>query len=306
MPESWSSEKCVPGLTILQPGPLATVQDLGRPGFAGIGLPRSGAADRGSLRFANRLLGNEEDTAGVEVTGGGFSARACGDLTIAVTGAPCPVTIDGTVRTMNSPLDLPAGSTLCLGPPEAGIRTYLAVAGGISTPPVLGSRATDLLSDLGPGPLRSGTELTVGPPSTAPPPRLSTPLAVPDTGTLTLRVIPGPRHEWFEETALKTLLNEPYTVTSEISRIGIRLDGTALPRVERGEMRGEGMVPGALQVPPSGRPTLFLADHPVISAYPVIAVVVSSDVDAAAQARPGQKLRFALMTPERDIRTSVH
>ncbi|WP_043840835.1 biotin-dependent carboxyltransferase family protein [Amycolatopsis taiwanensis] len=283
-------------LLVENPGTLATVQDLGRPGFASIGIGTSGAADRGSLRLANRLVGNHEGAAAVEVTWGGFSARARGELRVAVTGAPCGITIGRAEGEMNTVLTVPAGATLRLCRREIGVRTYIAVAGGIDVPPVLGSRSTDLLSALGPDPLRPGTELPIGPAPPAPPPVDFTPPAIPAGDELTLRVIAGPRHEWFTETALKTLLTSPYTVTTESNRIGIRLDGPPLAHREKWEAGSDAVVPGCLQVPPSGRPTLVLADHPATGGYPVIAVVVSSDVDKAAQARPGMRIRFSLLS----------
>jgi allophanate hydrolase subunit 2 len=158
--------------------------------------------------------------------------------------------------------------------------------------PVLGSRATDLLSGLGPECLRPGAVLPIGA-SVEPLPAIGfAPVANLSADDLTLTVLPGPRDDWFERSALATLLNEPYTVTSESNRIGIRLDGPALTRTRDEELPSEGMVAGALQVPPSGRLTLFLADHPVTGGYPVIAVVVAGDVDKAAQARPGMRIRF--------------
>ncbi|PXY32402.1 biotin-dependent carboxyltransferase family protein [Prauserella muralis] len=282
-----------PGLEVVGTGPLSTVQDLGRPGHAGIGVGASGAADRGALRLANRLVGNEENAAAVEVTLGGFVARALRDLTVAVTGAPCPVKVGGRGEAANAVLRVPEGAELRLGVPERGLRSYVAVRGGVAVEPVLGSRSTDVLAGLGPDPLREGVVLPVGePPSTWPPVGFA-PVAAPAEEELLLTVVPGPRADWFAGEALATLLREPYTVTPESNRIGIRLDGPALDRVRDEELPSEGMVTGALQVPPSSRPVLFLADHPVTGGYPVIAVVVAADVDRAAQARPGMRLRFA-------------
>jgi biotin-dependent carboxylase-like uncharacterized protein len=281
-------------LEVLETGLLATIQDLGRAGLAGIGVGVSGAADRGALRLANRLVGNDEGAAAVEVTFGGLAVRADRESTVAVTGAPCPTTVDGRAAGVNAVVRLPAGSRLHLGAPDRGLRSYLAVRGGIDVEPVLGSRSTDVLSGLGPEELRAGSLLPVGPPPSSFPTVDVAPVATCAAGDLVLRVVPGPRHEWFEESALSSLLNESYAVHSQSNRIGMRLDGPALPRARGGELPSEGMSSGALQVPPSSRPTLFLADHPVTGGYPVIAVVVSADVDKAAQARPGQRVRFRL------------
>lgn len=281
------------GLTVLRPGALATIQDLGRHGFAAIGVGVSGAADRGSLRLANRLVGNAEGAAAIEATLGGLAVRARGDLVVAVTGAPCPIEVGGQGGAMNSMIRVPHGTTMALGTPERGLRSYLAVRGGVAVPPVLGSRSTDLLAGLGPDPLGPGRFLPVGPAPQGFPPVALAPVAAPSAGELRLRVVPGPREDWFTEHAMRTLLGESFEVTKDSNRIGLRLSGPALSRRKNGELPSEGMVLGALQVPPSGRPTLFLADHPSTGGYPVIAVVMAADVDIAAQARPGQRLRFA-------------
>ncbi|KAA9166883.1 biotin-dependent carboxyltransferase family protein [Amycolatopsis acidicola] len=282
------------GLEIVDTGPLATVQDLGRPGYADVGVSTSGAADRASFRLANRLAGNEEGLAAVEITFGGFTARALHDTTVAITGAPCPITVDERSGAMNSVLRLPAGAVLRLGTPHTGLRTYLAAHGGFDVEPVLGSRSTDLLSGLGPPPLRRNDVLPVGRTAGLWSPVGIAPVAPPPADELTVRITPGPRADFFTEDALRTLVSEPYAVTSESNRIGIRLSGKVLSRTRCEEMPSEGIVLGSLQVPPSGQPTLFLADHPVTGGYPVIGVVLSTDVDRAAQARPGMVIHFAM------------
>ncbi|WP_028921429.1 biotin-dependent carboxyltransferase family protein [Pseudonocardia acaciae] len=281
-------------LEVVRPGVLATVQDLGRPGLAELGVGPSGAADRRSFRLANRLVANPEGAAAVEVTLGGFAARAHRPLTVAVTGASCPVRVDGRRHGLNAVLLLAPGQLLELAEPERGLRSYVGVRGGLAVEPVLGSRSTDVLAGLGPPPLRPGTMLPVGPaPAQAPAIDLA-PVAAVAGGELVLRVLLGPRHDWFEERAVRTLLTEPYTVSTDSNRVGMRLEGPTLPRTVPGELPSEGLVPGAIQVPTLGRPTLFLADHPLTGGYPVIAVVRSADVDSAAQACPGQVLRFRL------------
>ena len=278
-------------LEVLEAGPLSTVQDLGRFGHAGIGVGVSGAADRGSLRLANRLVGNAEGEAAIETTLGGLVVRPSRDVVMAVTGATCPVTVDGRGAAINSVLRVPAGAEVRLGVPDRGLRSYLAVRGGIAVEPVLGSRSTDLLAGLGPDKLASGYVLPIGPPPAAFPVIDLAPVAAPPDD-LVLGVAPGPRHDWFAEDALDVLLNSSYEVTADSNRIGMRLEGPALHRTRTDELPSEGMVAGALQVPPASKPTLFLADHPVTGGYPVIAVVTSADVDRAAQARPGQRVRF--------------
>jgi biotin-dependent carboxylase-like uncharacterized protein len=274
-------------LTVLSPGPLTTVQDLGRPGQAALGIGRSGACDRASAALANRLVGNPPDAALLEVTFGGLALRAEDDVLVATTGARCTGGFPHA-----APTRLRRGSELRLGPPGSGLRTYVAVRGGIAVPPVLGSRSTDVLSGLGPPVVAAGTVLPVGEP-TAPPPAVDlAPVADPEAGEVTVPVLPGPRADWFGDPGWSALTGQPWTVSNESNRVGLRLDGEPLERTREGELPSEGMVRGALQVPPSGLPVLFLADHPVTGGYPVIGYVVDAHVDRCAQLRPGQTLRF--------------
>jgi biotin-dependent carboxylase-like uncharacterized protein len=273
-------------LTVLATGPLTTVQDDGRPGQAALGIGRSGACDRASAALANRLVGNPVEAAVLEVTFGGLALRAEADLLVVATGARCP----GAPHA--APTLLRRGQELRLGPPASGLRTYLAVRGGIDVPPVLGSRATDVLAGLGPAVVATGDVLAVGDP-TAPLPGVDlAPVADPPAGEVTVAVLPGPRADWFGDTGWAELTGQAWTVTSESNRVGLRLDGAPLDRLRDGELPSEGMLRGALQVPPSGTPVLFLADHPVTGGYPVIGYVVDADVDRCAQLQPGQTLRF--------------
>lgn len=274
-------------MTVLAAGPLTTVQDAGRPGQAAMGIGRSGAADRASYRLANRLLGNAEGTAVLEVTFGGLALEAHADLTVLTTGARCSGS-----WVHNAPGRLRAGEALRLGLPPTGLRTYVGVRGGIVVAPVLGSRSTDLLSGLGPPVVSTGDVLRVGAPELPMPGVDIAPAADPEGGEVTVRVVPGPRRDWFTDDAWATLTGAAYTVTSESNRVGVRLDGPMLERECTDELPSEGMVRGALQVPPSGRPVLFLADHPVTGGYPVIGYVADDDVDRCAQLRPGQALRL--------------
>jgi biotin-dependent carboxylase-like uncharacterized protein len=274
-------------LTVLATGPLTTVQDDGRPGQAALGIGRSGACDRASAALANRLLGNPPHAAVLEVTFGGLVVRADGELLVVTTGARCP----GAVAHA-APTRLRAGDELHLGPPVSGLRTYVGVRGGIDVPPVLGSRSTDVLAGLGPPVVAAGDELPVGT-SPLPLPGVDlAPVADPPAGEVTVPVLPGPRSDWFGDAAWTTLTRSAYAVTSDSNRVGLRLDGPPLERVRPGELPSEGMVRGALQVPPSGTPVLFLADHPVTGGYPVVGYVTDAAVDRCAQLRPGQTLRF--------------
>jgi biotin-dependent carboxylase-like uncharacterized protein len=274
-------------LTVLAPGPLTTVQDAGRPGQGALGIGRSGACDRAAAALANRLVGNDPDAAVLEVTLGGLALRAGADVLVATTGARCPGS-----PAHNAPHRLAAGDELRLGLPATGLRTYLAVRGGIAVEPVLGSRATDLLSGLGPPALTAGDVLPVGEADGPLPGVDLAPVADPPGGEVTVRVLPGPRADWFAEDAAAVLTGTGWTVTGESNRIGLRLDGPPLERVRTGELASEGMVRGALQVPPSGLPVLFLADAPVTGGYPVVGYVDDADVDRCGQLRPGQTVRF--------------
>ena len=279
-------------LEVLATGPLTTIQDRGRHGLAALGVGTSGAADGGSHRLANRLLGNPEGAAVLEVTFGGLAVRARGGMFVAVTGADCPVTVDDRPVGRASVLWLPDGSTLRLGPPASGLRAYVGVRGGIDVAPVLGSRSTDTLAGLGPAVPRVGDRIPIGEAPVEEPRLDVAPVTVPTAGEILLRVVVGPREDWFTDASLTALLGSPYTVTSKSDRVGMRLSGPGLERSREGELSSEGLVTGALQVPPSGQPTLFLADHPVTGGYPVIGVVLHADLDLAAQAQPGQHLRF--------------
>jgi biotin-dependent carboxylase-like uncharacterized protein len=278
-------------IEVVAPGPLTTVQDLGRAGYAHLGVGESGAADRASLRLANRLVGNEEAAAGLEITFGGLVLRFHARATIALTGAPCSGTVGTRPVFVGGPIEVGAGERLTLRTPTAGLRTYLAVRGGVAVEPVLGSRSTDLLAGLGPAVLAAGDRLPIGAFTSGVPSVDIAPVPSLD-GPFTLRITPGPRVDWFVPGALDRLCSAPYQVTPDSNRIGLRLAGSSLERAVTAELPSEGMVLGAVQIPPSGQPVLFLADHPVTGGYPVIAVVVGADVPLAAQARPGQTLAF--------------
>ncbi|SFF36575.1 5-oxoprolinase subunit C family protein [Blastococcus tunisiensis] len=278
-------------LEVLAPGPLATVQDRGRPGWASIGVTRSGAADRAAAALANRLVGNDADAAVVEVTAGVLRVRAARTLLVVVTGAPAPVAVDGRAAPFAAPLTLRPGQVLALGVPAVGLRSYLAVRGGIDVPRVLGSRSTDTLSGLGPPPLRAGDALPVGAQAGEEPVVDVAPVGSPSSRPV-LGVLPGPRRDWLAPAAWTALTTAGWTVTADSDRVGLRLAGPRLERARPGELPSEGLVPGAVQVPPDGAPVLFLVDHPVTGGYPVLGVVPTGDLPAAAQLRPGDRVRF--------------
>jgi biotin-dependent carboxylase-like uncharacterized protein len=268
-------------ITVLDPGPLLTVQDLGRPGYAALGVPRSGAFDRGAHRLANRLVGNPEQAAGLEFVLT-CALRLDTAATVALAGAPCPGLDWGT------PVSLPAGTVLRLAAPATGLRGYLAVRGGIAVGPVLGSRSTDTLSGLGPARPAVGDVLTLGPEPDDPVGQASA--IRPRSRGVELRLTAGPRADWFRD--LDALTAQRWTVRPDSDRVGLRLDGPPLVRTRKGELPSEATIPGAVQVPPDGRPILFGPDAPVSGGYPVVAVVREADLDLAAQLRPGDPVRL--------------
>ncbi|MFH8371086.1 biotin-dependent carboxyltransferase family protein [Streptomyces sp. NPDC018031] len=279
--------------TVVRAGALTTVQDLGRPGHAHLGVPRSGALDGDAHRLANRLVGNPVTAATLETTVTGCAVRVRRAVWAAVTGAACEVTVDGRPAAWGAPVRVPAGAVLEAGPARHGVRSYLAFGGGIAVEPEIGSRSTDVLSGLGPAPLTDGRVLPLGPPP-GPPAAAPAPARAGFAAELVLPVVLGPRHDWFTAAGLRTLTGGGFRVSAAGNRIGLRTEGPALERAVPGELPSEGMVLGALQVPPDGRPVLFLADHPTTGGYPVVGVVPEAYLSAAAQAAPGTPVRFTL------------
>jgi len=266
-------------IEVLDAGPLLTVQDSGRPGQAHLGVPPSGAADARAAAAANAAVGNAPGSAVLEATLAGPRLRFREPAVVAVAGA-----------VVRGAASLGSGEELDLGRYERGARAYIAVRGGIDVEPVLGSRSTDLFSGLGPPPVRSGDLLRVGGASGAAEPL---PLAYELPNELVLRLLPGPRTDWVDASALGTA---SWRVSSASNRVGIRLEGPALPWLRDDELESEGLVTGAIQVPRGG-PILLGPDHPTTGGYPVAAVVHSADLWLTGQLRPGDTVRFRL-TPE--------
>ncbi|MFI0720564.1 biotin-dependent carboxyltransferase family protein [Streptomyces sp. NPDC021224] len=286
---------------VVRAGALTTVQDLGRAGYAHLGVPRSGALDVPAYRLANRLVGNTEGAAALETTVNGCALRAVRPLLVAVTGAPCPVRVGGRPAAWGAPVRVPDGAVLEVGAATAGLRSYVAVAGGLAVEPVLGSRSADLLSGLGPAPLTDGAELPVGSERGAGCAAADVLPYGPAGGELVLPLVPGPRDDWFAPGALTELVTGAYAVSPASNRIGLRTAGPALRRADGrdGELPSEPMVPGAVQVPPDGHPVVFLADHPTTGGYPVIGVVPEESLPAAAQSVPGSRIRFVVLRSAR-------
>lgn len=280
-------------LIIIQPGLEATVQDLGRPGYAHLGVPHGGAADQSALRHGNRLVGNSQNAAGIEFLLGGLSFMVDQDTMIVVTGAPVPVTIDARPAELNTAIHLFAGQTLSTGSAIYGLRSYICAAGGIAVRRVLGSRSTDTVSGIGPPRLAAGSELPIGSCRG----RLSAAADVAiesasATGNIGVRYFQGPRAEYFRPEALRQFASAPWTVTADIDRVGARLQGPHLAYATERQLPSEGIMTGSVQVPGSGQPIVLLCNHGTTGGYPIIAVVHPADVAKVAQARPGGTIRF--------------
>lgn len=282
-------------LRIISPGPLALIQDSGRPGAASWGLGPGGALDKTALTAANQLVGNLNTDAGLEILIGGFVAEFDQPAEIAVTGAHGSVLLDGVAVPMNTAISVRVGSKLSLAVADAGLRFYLAVSGGVLAEPLAGSRSRDVLAGMGPAPLQAGDVISLGETNTTVVTRSSLfrDPPMPDR-PISLRITPGPRLDWFAPGSWQALARKSWTVTADSNRIGVRLSGQPLKFARHDQLPSEGMVTGALQVPPSGLPTIFLADRPVTGGYPVIAVVRHTDLNLLAQAGPGQQIRFLI------------
>jgi KipI family sensor histidine kinase inhibitor len=286
----------VGNLTVLRAGALTTVQDGGRRGAAHLGVPRAGPLDAPAARLANRVVGNGEDDAVLETTVDGVGFRVDRPTTLAVTGAPAPLRVDGRPAEWGVAVRLRAGAVVEVGTAISGVRSYVAVSGGLLASPVLGSRSTDTLSGLGPPVLSDGQVIAIGDTARA---AAVVSFTVPrPVGEVLLRVRIGPDDERFGPEGVDRLTSSAYTLSTDSNRVGARLQGLPIARRSDDEMGADeemdstGMVIGAVQVPPDGQPVVFLADHPTTGGYPVIAVVDAADLAALAQARPGTTVRL--------------
>ncbi|MGN6161311.1 MAG: biotin-dependent carboxyltransferase family protein [Marmoricola sp.] len=271
------------GFEVVDAGLLTTLQDRGRPGFAHLGVPRSGALDQGALALGNRLVGNAVDAAVLETTMTGCRLRARGTQVVAVVGAFAEIEIDGRPTPWGRRVVVPDGGVLSVGRALHGARSLVAASGGFEGEPVLGSRSWDTLGGIGPQPLATGGFVGVGVARRSPD---EVPMEVPfQPPPLHLRLVPGPHVSWCDADAMEA----SWVVGSASNRIGLRLEGEAVER-RPGEVRSFGVITGAVQLPPSGEPIVLLADHATTGGYPVVAVVVPEDLDACAQWRPGDRI----------------
>lgn len=302
---------------IIAAGVQTLIQDYGRPGLTSMGVSASGALDKAAMSMANQLVGNPVSYPVLENALGGLQLRFHCPTMVAVTGAESSVrlTTSSGVRipaSANNSLRVDAGNILKLGGNRAGMRFYVAVRGGFALDSVLGSLATDTLAGVGPEPVRNGDKLPIYTKEqlvqdtslTKPVLSLSNAKTahrkLPAPGeTAVLNIIPGPRDDWFKKNALQNLVRQKWQVTAQSNRVGLRLHSkNPIKRAINAELPSEGTVSGAIQVPASGQPVLFLADHPLTGGYPVIAVVVSQDIDLLGQIPIGAFIQFQL--PDQD------
>jgi biotin-dependent carboxylase-like uncharacterized protein len=281
-------------LRVLRPGLLTSVQDLGRPGFAHLGVSRGGAADPLALRVGNRLLGNHDGAAGLELTLLGPDLLVEDGAVVALTGSACVARLDGALLPAWRPVEAPAGAHLEIGPLTGGARATLCVRGGISVPGVLGSAATDLRAGFGGlegRALRTGDVLVSGEPRGDVRPVDASSL-LPLLERHELRVTRGPQAAWLGAEALQGLLAQSYEVQESSNRLGIRLSGEALMLPERLELLTEGASLGAVQFPPDGQPIILFVEQQTTGGYPKAANVISADFQRLGQLRPRDHLRF--------------
>lgn len=285
-------------LHIVKPGLLTTVQDLGRTGHQATGVPSAGPMDLFSHRLANQLVGNDRSAATLEVTLMGPEILCDAETTLAIAGAEFDVTCDGASLNIGESYAVRRGQRLRFGRRLRGARAYLAVAGGVLTPPVLGSRATHLVSHMGGlagRALRADDRLEVTTSVALLPRRKGRGLTLPG-GRARLRIMPGPQTDWFTTSTQRQLVDAPFRVSPRSNRMGYRLQGPPLTRAREGELISEPLGMGAIQVPAAGEPILLMADRQTAGGYPKIGYVISADLPIAGQLAPGDDLQFEWCT----------
>jgi antagonist of KipI len=289
-------------LCVIKPGMLTTIQDAGRWGFQSGGVPVAGPMDPVSHRLANALVGNRADAASLEITLLGPELEFEDERLVAVAGAEFALALDGRSAPANAPFIVSAGSRLRFGARGRGARAYLAVSGGIATPPTLGSRSTHLVSSMGGvggRALTAGDRLPLGDPQRAQGLALApqiAPVPLPDHHAR-IRVLPGPQVDYFSPDALEVLQSRPYTIGHNSDRMGFRLDGPRLVHARGADIISDATPLGVLQVPASGQPILLMADRPTSGGYPKIATVIAADIAVAGQLGPADTISFTVCTP---------
>jgi biotin-dependent carboxylase-like uncharacterized protein len=285
-------------IRVLEPGPQTTVQDLGRPGHLRYGIPPSGPLDRHALVLANRLVGNEDGAAGLECTVLGPRLEFQAPGAFAVTGAAMPVSVNGSEAPAWTTVPVKPGDVLKLGPARAGVRSYVAVAGGIDVPLALGSRSTYLRGRLGGLEGRALRKEDVLRLVSAATPRVRRvrSAAIPDlAGAPTIRVVLGPQDDRFTEDGLATLVGSEYEMLPQSDRMGARLHGPPIAHRRGHDIVSDGIALGSIQVPGDGQPIALLVDRQSTGGYTKVATVCSFDIGRLGQVKPGQRLRFAAL-----------
>jgi len=281
---------------VIQPGPLTTIQDLGRYGYQQYGVPPSGALDNYAFRIGNLLVGNQESAASLEITLFGCQLRVLQDTTVAVTGADLSATLNGNPVPMWESIPVRRGDIISFPLPKSGCRAYLAVTGGIDVPLVMSSAATYTRASIGGldgRALRKGDILQTAE-ATHPTMRARVP---PEyiplyQQQIELRVILGPQDNCFTEDGIRTFLQSDYTASTQADRMGYRLEGPKIQHRETADIISDGIPLGAVQVPGDGLPIILLADRQTTGGYTKIATAISVDIPKLAQAKPGDKVRF--------------
>jgi len=292
-------------IMVVKPGWLTTVQDLGRYGYQQYGMPVSGAMDRYSYILANRLIGNHDHDAALEITLKGPELLFEHDSVIAVTGGDLAPSLDGIVMPLWTSVPVKAGSRITFGTRRIGARSYLAIAGGVDVPVVLGSRATHIASQTGG---LKGRTLAQGDILIGKTPSLNQHRtmgrSLPEylrpiySSVTALRILPGPQGEAFSEQALAVLTTNSYRLTSQSDRMGYRLEGAKLRHGKAEQYISDGTAMGLLQIPPDEQPILLMADRQTTGGYPKLATVITADLHLAGQLLPGNTIQFTTTTPQ--------
>ncbi len=292
---------------VIRPGLLSLVQDGGRRRVAGMGVPGAGPADPDSMVLANRLVGNADGAAAIEITVAGPALAFNGPAHCAVVGRSADAVeaaIDGHPCRDGAVVPVDADQVLSVGQVRSGLRAYLAVSGGLATAEVVGSRSSDLLCGLGPGPLVAGDRLDLGHPGRPHGILSQSADRVPDGRAIVVRVMEGPHRPG--DGAWDHLIDQEWAVRGDSNRIGVRLGGRRpIPVAEGGSIPSTGMVTGAIQVPPDGNPIILMPDHATVGGYPVIGCVISADLTVIGQLAPGDAVRFSPVDLEHARRAAV-
>jgi len=284
---------------VVRAGMLTTIQDRGRWGYQSRGVPVAGPMDPCSHRLANALVGNDGDAAALEITLVGPELEFDDERIVAVAGAEFELTLDGRPVPRLTPFLASAGAHLRFGHRAKGTRAYLAIAGGVAVPPVLGSRATHVLSamgGIGGRALRAGDVLPLGDRTARSVSAAAEPIVALPDGRATIRVLAGPQTDYFSEGALDALQSAPYTIAQQSDRMAFRLDGPRLAHTRGADIISDATPLGVLQVPASGQPILLMADRQTTGGYPKIATVISADISLAGQLGPGDSIAFVVCT----------